>query len=210
MVRTTPLGRNLQGEKLALELTNADVKAGVRQQLSKRALHETISNEIVLCCTREFGDTLQSIVLTGSLAREEASAILKRDLTVFSSDADCLLVFPAGPHPPAARLTRVALEIRKRLVDAGIEIAIGLAAVAPSYFSKLLPNSYTYELKNCGQVLWGGAEVLSWIPSYSVFQLSKEDAWRTLSNRIIEILMCVTDCASGSTDVSLEADYALT
>src|SRR5438270_1972128 len=160
MVRTTPLSRNLQGEKLALELTNADVKAGIRQQLSRTTLREMISNEIVRCCTREFGDTLQTIVLTGSLARDEASAIFKRDLTVFSSDADCLLVFPGEPHPPAARLARLALEIRKRLVDSGIDISIGLAAVAPSYLSKLPPHSYTYELKNCGQVLWGDAEVL--------------------------------------------------
>jgi len=174
------------------------------------ALRETICSEIVLSCTREFGATLQAIVLTGSLARDEATAVFKRDLAFFSSDADCLLVFPATIEPSTERLARLSTEIEKRLFTAGIEVAIGLAAVAPTYFDELPAHSYTYELRNSGRVLWGEAGLLSHIPYYTVAQLSKEDAWRTLSNRIIETLMCVGNPECESRRFSAETEYAVT
>jgi predicted nucleotidyltransferase len=174
------------------------------------ALCETICSEIVLSCTREFGATMQAVVLTGSLARDEATAVFKRDLAFFSSDADCLLVFPATIEPSTERLARLSAEIEKRLFTAGIEVAIGLAAVAPAYFDELPAHSYTYELRNSGKVLWGEAALLSRIPSYTVAQLSKEDAWRTLSNRIIETLMSVANSESQSRRFSVETEYAVT
>lgn len=196
---------------MALKLTSAAVQAGHGQRPgSMAALRETIWSEIVLSCTREFGATLQAVVLTGSLARDEATAVFKRDLTIFSSDADCLLVFPATIEASTERLARLSTEIEKRLSTAGIEVAIGLAAVAPAYFDELPPHSYTYELRNSGRVLWGEAGLLSRIPSYKVAQLSKEDAWRTLSNRIIETLMCVGNSESETHRFSGETEYAVT
>ncbi len=196
---------------MALELTNACAKAGHGQRPgSMAALRETICSEIVLSCTHEFGATLQAVVLTGSLARDEATVVFKRDLTFFSSDADCLLVFPATIEPSTERLARLSAEIEKGLFTAGIEVAIGLAAVAPTYFDELPAHSYTYELRNSGKVLWGEAGLLSRIPSYKVADLSKEDAWRTLSNRIIETLMCVGNSESESRQFSVETEYAVT
>src|SRR6266436_595822 len=205
------IAADLQGAKLALELTNACAKAGHGQRPgSMAALRETICSEIVLSCTREFGATLQAVVLTGSLARDEATVVFKRDLTFFSSDADCLLVFPATIEPSTERLARLSAEIEKGLFTAGIEVAIGLAAVAPTYFDELPAHSYTYELRNSGKVLWGEAGLLSRIPSYKVADLSKEDAWRTLSNRIIETLMCVGNSECETRRFSAETEYAVT
>src|SRR6266478_3690817 len=205
------IAADLQGAKLALELTNACAKAGHGQRPgSMAALRETICSEIVLSCTHEFGATLQAVVLTGSLARDEATVVFKLDLTFFSSDADCLLVFPATIEPSTERLARLSAEIEKGLFTAGIEVAIGLAAVAPTYFDELPAHSYTYELRNSGKVLWGEAGLLSRIPSYKVADLSKEDAWRTLSNRIIETLMCVGNSESESRQFSVETEYAVT
>jgi hypothetical protein len=196
---------------LALKLTSAAVQAEHGQRPgSMAALRETICSEIVLSCTREFGATLQAVVLTGSLARDEATAVFKRNLTSFSSDADCLLVFPARIESWTARLARLSAEIEKRLFTAGIEIAVGLAAVAPAYFEELPAHSYTYELRNSGRILWGEAGLLSRIPSYKIAQLSKEDAWRTLSNRIVETLMCVANSESQTHWFSVETEYAVT
>jgi hypothetical protein len=47
---------------------------------------------------------------------------------------------------------------------------------------------FAYELLANGKVLCGDPKILNEIPSFRADQISREDAWRTLSNRMIEFL----------------------
>lgn len=150
--------------------------------------------ELVSECARTVGpemfkDRLEAIVLTGSLARDEATLIAKGSDWQLLGDADLLLVFRKSSQGLSSQELRKAEEsIESRLLSAGCTVKVGLAAVTASYFRSLPAHSYSYELKHCGKVVWGDETVLDLIPCYSVTDLSKEDGWRTLCNRMIELL----------------------
>jgi hypothetical protein len=160
-----------------------------RLAAAKRAICDHTIDE----CTHVLGDALGAIVLTGSLAREEATAVCNGMLHLLS-DADFLLVIKSGaPHPCDATLATLAANVERSLSQEGIIAHIGLGAVGSAYFADLPPHSYTYELRHCGSAVWGDVRVLQRIPDYSREELSREDAWRTLNHRIIEALAKMAD-----------------
>ena len=176
-----------------------------------------ICEQAKTACIRAFGQRLLAIVLTGSLARQEATVVIRFPLETTQpvqrdtdngeretgdgkratsqalallGDADFLLVFRQDGD--AAGLNRIAREIECALQAGGIAVDVGLGAVAPGYFSSLPPSTFAYELKACGRVVWGDDHLLDSIPTYPPAELPKEDAWRTLNNRMIELLGCFT------------------
>jgi hypothetical protein len=103
-------------------------------------------------------------------------------------DADFLLVF--RQNADADGLDQLAKEIECALETVGITVHIGLGAVVPGYFPSLPSSTFTYELKDCGRVVWGDDHILDSIPTCLPAKLPREDAWRTLNNRMIELLGC--------------------
>jgi len=153
-------------------------------------VREIISEATVGVCSEVFRDRLEAIILTGSLARDEATIIGGTNSWSLMGDADFLLVFRKhAPKTDDAVLRNTEAAIEARLKQAGGAAVVGLASVVGSYFQSLPGRSFTYELKTCGRVIWGNQSTLDRIPSYSAGELSKEDAWRTLCHRIIELLI---------------------
>lgn len=134
---------------------------------------------------------LRSIVLTGSMARGESSFMAGTAGWDCLGDAECLLVFESPKFAPHAQtLTRLLQEIRCELANRQIRCPISLSPVTTNYFRRIRPHIFGYELRACGDVIWGDPLVLRLIPEFGSRQIPKEDAWRLLSNRLIELLEC--------------------
>lgn len=153
-------------------------------ELSAIIEEETVRLSLHMC-----GPGLRSVVLTGSLARNEATFIKRKGGWCLLSDADFFLVYEQTSRPPSdADLSSLSSAIQERLLARGIYAQIGLGAVHPSYLRRLKSHIATYELRTCGRVVWGDGGILSLIPSFGVEEICREDAWRMLCNRAVEFL----------------------
>jgi hypothetical protein len=81
-----------------------------------------------------------------------------------------------------------AQEISDLLRVRGFVVQVGLGCVQSSYFRGLPKHISAYEIRASGQVVWGDGDILSLIPAFPADQISREDAWRLLANRMVEQL----------------------
>src|SRR5206468_12625217 len=86
---------------------------------------------------------------------------------------------------------------------------IDFGLVAPDYCLKLPPHIFSFELKACGKQVFGQADVLSQIPEFSVAQILREDAWRLLCNRLMELLEYSEDLVVPDTKQTARLRYKL-
>src|SRR5207244_1226919 len=123
-------------------------------------------------------------------------------------DGEFLLIFHARAGlPPAADLSRLCRGIEEELQRQRIRCHLSLSAAHATYLQRLKPHIFAYELRACGQVIWGEPDILSLIPSFSPADIPAEDGWRLLCNRIIEELEVVGDLAEGQEHLSRELYY---
>jgi hypothetical protein len=154
----------------------------------------TICRELAVECAKLFDGHLRSIVLTGSLARNEATFRKEGDGWGLLGDVDCLLVLRKGAEVPRAlEVDSLGKAIEARLLGLGIRAHVGLNMVRPSYFRALPRRIFTFELRSFGRVIWGDPEILALIPQFPPERISREDAWRILCHRIIELLACLEE-----------------
>jgi hypothetical protein len=161
-------------------------------------------------CSREFIQ-LRSIVLTGSMARQESFFYEENGFWQCEGDAECLLVFDfARTLPSDKKVANVAQHISHQLMPAGIRCPISLSAVTIKYFRKMQPHIFGYELRTCGDVIWGETAVLGAIPAFEAQDIPKEDALRILANRLIELLECAASDLHSNGPVSPALRYKTT
>jgi len=154
-------------------------------------------------CEAFLGSDLVALILTGSLARDEASTVDDGSGLRFLSDAEFLVVVRSR----AAQLLQPQLvgRVEIALARLGLRIHVSLALVQRGYLALLPPHIFTYELRSHGQVIAGDAAILASVPQYAVSELSHEDAWRLLANRMTEFLESAGDI--GSDTPSPETQY---
>ena len=164
-----------------------------------------IAANTVRVCSDRFGAALRAVVLTGSLARGEGTWVRQGEDRQLLGDADIFLVFHSGaPMPPeGARAEEEAIE--RALAEGDVGAHVRLAPVYPEFLTRMPRHIATFELRACGRVLWGDADVLSLVPGFSAADISREDAWRMLANRIIEQLEAA---ATGEGVLSARSQYA--
>lgn len=156
------------------------------------ALKAAICEETVRLSVHAFGEQSCAIVLTGSLARDEATFVRAEGSWEVWGDAEFFLVFGDRVRlPPAKALGHLGEQIRSSLAARQIRCDVGVDAVHARYFVNLRPHILAYELRACGQVVWGDEQVLSLIPDFPASHIPREDAWRLLANRMIEQLEVV-------------------
>lgn len=157
-------------------------------------LRAAVCAAVVSACLNAFGDRLRGIVLTGSLARCEGTAVWNSGRWNVLGDAEFFLVFEEWcPLPEAARTESVRQQIERVLAEQGLRCHIDLSPVHPKYLTRLRPSILAYELKQCGRVVWGDPQLLALIPPFSAPDIPLEDAWRLLSNRMVEYLAVAPD-----------------
>lgn len=148
-----------------------------------------VIDEAAAIVTDEFAPGLQAAILTGSMARGESTFI--RGPYGWETLGDCEMVLVVqSKHrlPAAAQVANAQKEIERRLELRGLRCPVGLSPVHPRYLESLRPHIYGYELRNCGQVVWGDSRILNLIPSYAARDIPLEDGWRLVCNRMIEQL----------------------
>jgi hypothetical protein len=139
-----------------------------------------------------FGGRLGAVVLTGSLARDEATIVEDSRGARVLGDAEFLAVFAdGGAMPLESELRALEAAVSARLAPA-IDCPISVGGVGTAYLRGLRPHIFGYELRTCGQVIHGDPAVLELIPSFGARDIPREDAWRLLCNRIVEYLEVVT------------------
>jgi hypothetical protein len=160
-----------------------------------RGAAEALDGKALICdvaaraCQESFRSGLAALVLTGSLARDEATFAPTEAGVVLRGDAEFLLLFDdRTPLPSGDRVAALERAIEAELEEHALAAAIGLSPCHAQYLRTLPPHIFAYELRACGQVVWGDAEALSLVPAFSSSDIAREDALRILCNRLLELL----------------------
>jgi hypothetical protein len=134
---------------------------------------------------RSLDDDSATLLLTGSLARDEATFVLRNGVLTGLGDADFFLVSKRDDSAPADRIKK---DLEDRLRRQRIACPITVNAVTRRYLQSLPPHILTYETRHSGRVVYGDPSIFSLIPAYRVQDLSLLDAFCLLSNRMVEFL----------------------
>jgi hypothetical protein len=162
-----------------------DVQADVEPATLKSA----ICRATVQLCTKRWEGMLRAIVLTGSLARDEATFISQGGRWKLLGDAEFLLVLRGdSPSPLASWIDAHEREIECHLLQGGLTCDVELSPVHTSYLRAMPPEVFAHELRTRGEVVWGDRYILSLIPAFRVSDIPLEDGWRILCNRVVEFL----------------------
>ena len=158
-----------------------------------KRVHQTLKSAICeatrLVTTTELDGTLRALVLTGSLARDEATFVRQADTWKVLGDAEFFLILSEREWmPSAALIQRMNRRIEDALSQQGIQCQIGVSAVGPGFLRNLQPHILGFELRACGEVVWGDTQILTLIPDFGPNDIPLEDGWRLLSNRMLELL----------------------
>lgn len=146
-----------------------------------------ICEETCRVISERFGSRLRALILTGSLAREEATALERDGGWQFLSDGEFLLLFHEHFRlPSAAEVLSVGKQVEAALAERNVQCHISPSACHIDYLSDLRPHIFAYELRECGDVVWGDRSVLQSIRGFSAADIPVEDGWRLLSNRMVE------------------------
>jgi len=176
---------------------------------SQREAAEAIAAHTVRECERRYGSRLRAAILTGSLAREEATILVNDGSCRILGDAEFLLIFKRGAKLPAApALDSLAGAVTQSLRERNIGCPVHLAAVRPNYLVGLPAHIFSYELRHAGRVVFGDENILGLVPSYSPGQIEREDAWRLLSNRLIEWLEARAEAGPQAAEPGIDLAYA--
>src|SRR5882762_4987497 len=124
------------------------------------ALRETIGNQVARLCFQTHGESLRAVVLTGSLARDEATLVEEKKNWRLLGDAEFLVLFHTrAPLPREAAMGFLRQNIQTSISRLGITSEICVTAAYPKYLRSLRPSIFAYEFRNCGKVVWGDPEI---------------------------------------------------
>jgi len=192
-------GDGSAGGGVALSSASRDAEA-------KSRIGETMRRE----CFQSLGPRLKAVVLTGSLARNEATWQQTERGTQFLSDAEFIVIVKDGAKIPSPEVvTLICGAAEEELRNQGVLCKLSLGAVHEAFLLNLGETIFGYELLTCGEVVYGDPDILSKKARY-VTHVSEEDAWRMLANRTVEMLEIVPELVDGAGPLSDAAQYRLT
>ena len=162
-------------------------------------------------CTQSLGDQLSALILTGSLARNEATWLRTSQGLTFLSDAEFIALLKTRNDVPSADLvTLICSGAEEELRNQGVVCKLSMGAVDESFLLNLGDTIFGHELVSCGEVLHGDHDILQRRMQAGAPQVSEEDAWRLLANRTVELLEIAPEMADGRESLSEAAQYRLT
>ena len=162
-------------------------------------------------CFQSLGPGLKAVILTGSLARNEATWRRVEQGMQFLSDAEFIVIFKDKQELPSTELiTLICSAAEEELRHQGVLCKVSFSAAYESYLLELGQTVFGYELLNCGEVLYGDPDILLNKTGSIGSQISEEDGWRLLANRTLELLEIVPELLAGKPELSDEAQYRLT
>lgn len=194
------LGRNPQAVVRTSPSPNGDLSA-----TAKRLICEQTAEAVV----ETFGSRLCALILTGSTSRDEATVIDQNGIRKLLGDAEFLLVFAEGAALPSpSSVEDLRRKVEGGLAQAGVSVSLDLSPVPPNFMRRMEPHIFAYELRTCGQVVWGEPEILSLIPVFAPADIPLEDGWRLLCNRVIEVIEAAGEADRHASDLPSALHYS--
>jgi hypothetical protein len=150
-----------------------------------------------------------AVVAGGSFGRKEDTILVRDGRAGVLGDAEFFLIYSTGKAAQKIRgvLDDVVAEAESQLADRGIDCHVTCSAVPAEILQKMSPHILALELRETGKVLWGDPQALDLIPPFSLASIPKWDAWRSVSNRMIEQLNYVDALWSGDRSRVAELVY---
>jgi hypothetical protein len=180
------------------------------QMNSKSEARRIISESLAEVVPARQGNGLRAIVLTGSLARDEATVVARDSGFELLGDADVLLVYDTGASEPDCLQMEIVLrKAEERCLQRGLRATVNANPVSLRYFQKLPKSIFAYELRRCAKVIWGETQILKLIREFSAAEIPREDAWRMISNRMIELMDASRHFIGDSTTADPGLYYAI-
>jgi hypothetical protein len=168
--------------------------------------HESVAPEACLIAnvvevTAAACTAVRAVVLTGSMARGEASWIEQNNRLRLRGDAEFLLIFRnRAKLPRAEQISQLSADVESLLSDAGIDAHIGLSPVEESYLYTFRPHIFAYELIVHGKVVAGDSDILRLARRFDLADIPFEDGFSLLMNRIIELIEALCGGSAGQSD----------
>jgi hypothetical protein len=188
------------------EIKFDEARAGVVPPGLKPAICQTTSQ----LCAERCGGMLRAIVLTGSLARDEATFTHEGGRRKLLGDAEFLLVFDQNAVlPSSAIIDQLEGEIEHHLLKGGLSAHVELSPVHTRYLRTMPPAILAYELRTYGQVVWGERQILLLMPAFSPSAIPLEDGWRMLCNRVVECVEVIGPVVERPADPSPTGRYRM-
>ena len=148
-------------------------------------------------CFQSLGPRLKAVVLTGSLARNEATWQQTDHCIRFLSDAEFIVIVKDKEAIPSPELvTLICSGAEEELSNQGVLCRLSFGAVHEAFLLNLGETIFGYELLTCGEVVYGDPDILL-NKARDSGHVSQEDAWRMLANRTVELLDIVPELLDG-------------
>ena len=180
------------------------LSSGSRDSDAKSRISDTMGR----WCSQSLGPRLKAIVLTGSLARNEATWQQTDHGVQFLSDAEFIVIVKDKEALPSPELvTLICRGAEEELRNQGVLCKLSFGAVRESFLLSLGDTIFGHELLTCGEVVYGDRDILK---VRGAGHVSQEDAWRMLANRTVELLEIVPELLDGVAQLSEAAQYRLT
>ena len=163
--------------------------AGTPSASGSNVVVERIGQTVTDATRQAFGKSIRAVVLTGSLSRNEGSIRRNgRGLWNVQGDAEFLILLDAGcPLPGPRDVEATVIQTEAQLIQQGIECSLSLSYCHEDFFRTMTPHMFAYETRVLGKVVSGEFDALTLIPPFTPADIPVEDAWRTLTNRMIEL-----------------------
>jgi hypothetical protein len=131
-----------------------------------------------------------ALILTGSAARDEATFLHTRSGTVWLSDMEFVVIIPdsVSGAKENTELSRLAARLEQSLREQGTTVSLDLEPTHEQSIGLLPRNLFGYEFRVHGKQLFGARDYLNELPTFTWREIPLEDAWRLLSNRMVEWL----------------------
>jgi hypothetical protein len=160
-------------------------------------------------CFQSLGPSLKAVVLTGSLARNEATWQQTDHCIRFLSDAEFIVIVKDKEEIPSPELvTLICNGAEEELRNHGVLCKLSFGAVHEAFLLNLGETIFGNELLTCGEVIYGDSDILL-NKVRGAGHVSQEDAWRMLANRTVELLEIVPELLDGEAPLSEAAQYRL-
>jgi hypothetical protein len=126
------------------------------------------------------------------MARGEDSLTKRDGHSRFASDAEFILIMrDEVTIPLAEEIDQLRREIETNLALENIECHLSLSVAHVQFLRNMEPHIFGLETRSSGRVVYGESTILESIPPFTQSDIPREDAWRLLSNRMIEIVEAI-------------------
>jgi hypothetical protein len=172
---------------------------------------QTVLPNIVEHLVAAWRPRLEAIVLTGSFARGEGSALRSANCLQVLGDMEFMLFYSPRTNLTVVEqaLAQQAKWLSCKLREQRVHCELEFSPVKRRYINRLQPHIFGHELLTHGRVIWGKSDILDSASAFPASSIPRWDAWRMLNNRLLEQLQWVTELENGERALLERAFYQI-